>query len=103
MQFTAQQWLVYTMTKSAFLLGLLGVAQFGPVSMVSAYRLWGSPFLAAVQGLNNALDLPNTYDIIKSARTYYLHGGGELGNTGGRFICVKLECMVESEKRGKGA
>ena len=30
-QRTAQQWLVYTLTDSAFLLGLLGVFQFGPM------------------------------------------------------------------------
>ncbi len=35
MQTTAQQWLVYTLTKSAFLLGLLGVAQFGPMLCLS--------------------------------------------------------------------
>jgi len=35
MQATAQQWLVYTLTKSALLLGLLGVAQFGPVMFLS--------------------------------------------------------------------
>lgn len=34
---TAQQWLVYTMTKSALLLGLLGVAQFGPVMLLSLF------------------------------------------------------------------
>jgi len=37
MQVTAQLWLVYTMTKSAFLLGLLGVAQFGPVMCLSLF------------------------------------------------------------------
>lgn len=37
MQTTAQQWLVYTITKSAFLLGLLGVAQFGPVMLLSLF------------------------------------------------------------------
>jgi predicted MFS family arabinose efflux permease len=37
MQITAQLWLVYTMTKSAFLLGLLGVAQFGPVMCLSLF------------------------------------------------------------------
>jgi predicted MFS family arabinose efflux permease len=37
MQVTAQLWLVYTMTKSAFLLGLLGVAQFGPVLCLSLF------------------------------------------------------------------
>ncbi|MHB1652569.1 MAG: MFS transporter [Desulfitobacteriaceae bacterium] len=37
MQTTAQQWLVYTLTKSAFLLGLLGVAQFGPVMLLSLF------------------------------------------------------------------
>ncbi|AFM40598.1 arabinose efflux permease family protein [Desulfosporosinus acidiphilus SJ4] len=37
MQTTAQQWLVYTITKSAFLLGLLGVAQFGPMLVFSLF------------------------------------------------------------------
>lgn len=37
MQLTAQQWLVYTMTGSAFLLGLLGVAQFGPIMLFSLF------------------------------------------------------------------
>jgi len=37
MQVTAQLWLVYTMTNSAFLLGLLGVAQFGPVMCLSLF------------------------------------------------------------------
>lgn len=37
MQITAQQWLVYTLTKSALLLGLLGVAQFGPVLFLSFF------------------------------------------------------------------
>ena len=37
MQLTAQQWLVYTMTKSALLLGFLGVAQFGPVMFLSLF------------------------------------------------------------------
>jgi len=37
MQATAQQWLVYTLTKSALLLGLLGVAQFGPVMFLSLF------------------------------------------------------------------
>ncbi len=37
MQKTAQQWLVYDMTKSPLLLGLLGVAQFGPVLLFSLY------------------------------------------------------------------
>jgi MFS family permease len=37
MQVTAQQWLVYDMTKSALLLGLLGVAQFGPVLLFSLF------------------------------------------------------------------
>lgn len=37
MQTTAQQWLVYTLTKSALLLGLLGVAQFGPVMLLSLF------------------------------------------------------------------
>ncbi|ODA38897.1 MFS transporter [Desulfosporosinus sp. BG] len=36
-QATAQQWLVYTLTKSALLLGLLGVAQFGPVMFLSLF------------------------------------------------------------------
>lgn len=35
MQSTAQQWLVYSLTKSALLLGLLGAAQFGPVMFLS--------------------------------------------------------------------
>lgn len=35
MQTTAQQWLVYSLTKSALLLGLLGAAQFGPVMCLS--------------------------------------------------------------------
>lgn len=35
MQSTAQQWLVYTLTKSAFLLGILGVGQFGPMMLLS--------------------------------------------------------------------
>lgn len=37
MQATAQQWLVYSLTKSALLLGLLGVAQFGPVMCLSLF------------------------------------------------------------------
>lgn len=37
MQRTAQQWLVYTITKSAFLLGILGVAQFGPMLVFSLF------------------------------------------------------------------
>lgn len=37
MQITAQQWLVYTMTKSALLLGLLGVVQFGPIMCLSLF------------------------------------------------------------------
>lgn len=37
MQSTAQQWLVYSLTKSALLLGLLGVAQFGPVMCLSLF------------------------------------------------------------------
>lgn len=37
MQRTAQQWLVYTMTKSALLLGILGVAQFGPMLAFSLF------------------------------------------------------------------
>jgi len=36
-QGTAQQWLVYTITKSAFLLGLIGVFQFGPVLLLSLF------------------------------------------------------------------
>ena len=36
-QATAQQWLVYTLTKSALLLGLLGAAQFGPVMFLSLF------------------------------------------------------------------
>lgn len=35
MQITAQQWLAYSLTGSAVLLGLLGVAQFGPVMLFS--------------------------------------------------------------------
>ena len=35
MQYTAQQWLVYSLTKSALLLGILGIAQFGPVMLFS--------------------------------------------------------------------
>lgn len=35
MQITAQQWLVYSLTDSALLLGLLGVAQFGPIMLFS--------------------------------------------------------------------
>lgn len=37
MQRTAQQWLVYTITKSAFLLGILGVGQFGPMLLFSLF------------------------------------------------------------------
>ena len=37
MQTTAQQWLVYSITKSAFLLGILGVAQFGPMLVFSLF------------------------------------------------------------------
>ena len=37
MQRTAQQWLVYTITKSAFLLGILGVAQYGPMLIFSLF------------------------------------------------------------------
>lgn len=37
MQVTAQQWLVYTLTKSALLLGLLGIAQFGPIMCFSLF------------------------------------------------------------------
>lgn len=36
-QRTAQSWLVYSLTKSAFLLGLLGVFQFGPVLLFSLF------------------------------------------------------------------
>lgn len=36
-QRTAQAWLVYSITKSAFLLGLLGVFQFGPVLLLSLF------------------------------------------------------------------
>lgn len=36
-QRTAQAWLVYSLTKSAFLLGLLGVFQFGPVFLFSLF------------------------------------------------------------------
>lgn len=36
-QRTAQAWLVYSITKSAFLLGLLGVFQFGPVFLFSLF------------------------------------------------------------------
>ncbi|MCI5836470.1 MAG: MFS transporter [Veillonellaceae bacterium] len=35
MQLTAQQWLVYSLTGSPLLLGLLGVAQFGPLLLFS--------------------------------------------------------------------
>lgn len=35
MQLTAQQWLVYSLTRSPLLLGLLGVAQFGPIMLFS--------------------------------------------------------------------
>ncbi|HEX3032795.1 MAG TPA: MFS transporter [Bacillota bacterium] len=35
MQRTAQQWLVYSLTKSPLLLGFLGVAQFGPMLLFS--------------------------------------------------------------------
>jgi MFS family permease len=37
MQVTALQWLVYTITKSALLLGILGVAQFGPIMIFSLF------------------------------------------------------------------
>ncbi|MBC9785369.1 MFS transporter [Heliobacterium chlorum] len=37
MQRAAQQWLVYTLTKSAFLLGILGVGQFGPMMIFSLF------------------------------------------------------------------
>ncbi|MBM7867249.1 MFS transporter [Heliobacterium gestii] len=37
MQRAAQQWLVYTLTKSAFLLGILGVGQFGPMLLFSLF------------------------------------------------------------------
>lgn len=36
-QRTAQAWLVYSITKSAFLLGFLGVFQFGPVLLFSLF------------------------------------------------------------------
>lgn len=36
-QRTAQTWLVYSLTKSPFLLGLLGVFQFGPVFLFSLF------------------------------------------------------------------
>ncbi len=35
MQTTGQQWLIYSMTKSAFLLGMLGAAQFLPMMLFS--------------------------------------------------------------------
>lgn len=37
MQRTAQQWLVYSLTNSAFLLGLLGVCQFAPIMLFSLF------------------------------------------------------------------
>jgi len=37
LQTTAQQWLVYAITKSAFLLGILGVVQFGPMLIFSLF------------------------------------------------------------------
>src|SRR5665647_1111482 len=37
MQRTAQQWLVYTITNSAFSLGILGAAQFGPMLIFSLF------------------------------------------------------------------
>ncbi len=37
MQRTAQLWLVYKITSSAFLLGLVGVAQFGPILLFSLF------------------------------------------------------------------
>ncbi|HEX7713807.1 MAG TPA: MFS transporter [Bacillota bacterium] len=37
MQRTAQQWLVYSLTKSPFLLGILGVFQFGPMLLFSLF------------------------------------------------------------------
>lgn len=37
MQSTGQQWLVYSLTKSALLLGLLGAAQFGPIMCLSLF------------------------------------------------------------------
>jgi predicted MFS family arabinose efflux permease len=37
MQRTAQLWLVYSITKSPFLLGILGVFQFGPVLLFSLF------------------------------------------------------------------
>jgi MFS family permease len=45
MQRTAQQWLVYDMTKSPLLLGLLGVFQFGPVLLFSLFAgVWVDRF-----------------------------------------------------------
>ena len=37
MQQTAQTWLVYSMTKSAFLLGILGVCQYAPILVLSLF------------------------------------------------------------------
>ena len=37
MQQTAQTWLVYSMTKSAFLLGILGVCQYAPIFLLSLF------------------------------------------------------------------
>jgi MFS family permease len=37
MQQTAQTWLVYSMTKSAFLLGILGVCQYAPILILSLF------------------------------------------------------------------
>lgn len=37
MQTTAQTWLVYSMTKSAFLLGILGVCQYAPILLLSLF------------------------------------------------------------------
>ncbi|ATW27219.1 MFS transporter [Candidatus Formimonas warabiya] len=37
MQITALQWLIYTLTKSALLMGLLGVAQYGPIMCLSLF------------------------------------------------------------------
>ncbi|HOP62354.1 MAG TPA: MFS transporter [Spirochaetota bacterium] len=37
MQRTAQQWLVYSLTNSPFLLGLLGVCQFAPIMLLSLF------------------------------------------------------------------
>jgi MFS family permease len=37
MQQTAQTWLVYSLTKSAFLLGILGVCQYAPILLLSLF------------------------------------------------------------------